>query len=177
MRKGTALWVIVGLGTLLVVALGAWQVWCAVAPTSYAHVQYVTDFGDDRRLAGFASDIFFGRVNRRLGQVADPIPSTQFQATVLETLKGDLSGSVIVSQGGGTDRFCFKFRMADDPHLMEPGKSYLLFTKPWTSRGWHSVVSGYGKHEVAGPQDADRLRERFTEAVRNEIPLVLPGPK
>ena len=111
------------------------------------------------------------------GAGADPIPSTQVQVTVLETLKGSLSGSVIVSQGGGTDRFCFKFRMADDPHLMEQGKSYLLFAKPWISRGWHSVLSGHGKHEMVGSEDADRLRERFTEAVRNEIPLVLQGTR
>ena len=125
----------------------------------------------------FADDTFFGRVERRLGKVAGPIPRTEFQVPVLETLKGSLPGSIIVSQEGGTDRLCFKSGMGDDPHLMEPGESCLLFTRPWASRGWHSVLSGYGKHEFAGPGDADQFRDRFTEAIRNEIPFVLPGTR
>ena len=175
--RRAVLWVAVGLAVVSLSAFPAWKVWSAVSPTNYAHVQYVTDFGDDRKLSGFADDNFFGRVERRLEQVAGPIPRTQFQVMVMETLKGSVSGSVVVSQGGGTDRRCFKFRMADDPHLMEPGKSYLLFTKPAASQGWHSALSGYGKHEVAGPGDADRLRERFPEAIRHEIPFALPGTK
>ena len=150
------------------------ETWCAVAPTNYAHVQYITVFSDDRKLAGFSDDVFFGRIERRLGQVSGPVPRTQFQVTVLETLKGSVSGSVVVSQEGGTGRFCIKSRMADDPYLMESGKSYLLFTKLWPSRGWHSIVSGYGKYELVAAEDAERFRDRFTEAIQNEIPFVLP---
>ena len=177
MKKRTILLVAVGLCAASVIAFAAWKLWCAVAPTNYAYVQYITDFSDDRKLAGFADDVFFGRVERRSGQVAGPIPRTQFQVTVLETVKGSLSGSVVVSQEGGTGPFCIKSRMADDPHLMEPGKSYLLFTRVWVSRGWHSVASGYGKYELAAPEDADQLLKRFTEAIENEIPFVLPGSR
>ena len=175
MTRRTILWPAVALFTASVIGSAGWKLWCAVAPASYAQVQCVTDFSDDRKLAGFADDIFFGRVDRRLGQVDGPVPRTQFRVTVLETLKGSLSGPIVVSQEGGTDRLCIKFRMADDPHLIESGKTYLLFTKRWDSRGWHSVLSGYGKYEVAESGDADRFRERFTGAIRNEIPFVLPG--
>ena len=47
--------------------------------------------------------------------------------------------------------------------------------KRWDSRGWHSVLSGYGKNELDGPDDVDGLRERFTEAIGHEIPLVVSG--
>ena len=155
MKKRTILWVVLGLCATSVTAFAAWKLCCAAVPTSYVHVTYATELGDDRKLAGFADNVFFGRVERRRGQVAGLIPTTQSQVTVLETLKGSVSGSVAVSQHGGTDRFCVKVRMADDPHLMEPGKSYLLFTRLSASRGWHSVVSGFGKYELAAPQDSD----------------------
>ena len=173
MRKRTILWVAKALCAVSVTGFAAWKLWCAVAPTNYAYVQYVTGFRHDRKLAGFSDDIFFGWVESRLGQVLGPIPRTQFQVTVLETLKGSVSGAVVVSQEGGTERFCIKSRMADASHLMEPGRSYLLFTRRWSSRGWHSVLSGYGRYELAAPEDADRLRERFTEAIENEIPFLL----
>ena len=169
-------WVAAGLVAVLLTGFGSWKAWCAVAPTNYAVPGYVTDFRDDRKLAGFADDIFFGRVERKTGQTNDDFPSTQFQVLVLDTLKGDTSGSIIVSQEGGTGRFCFKFRLADDPHLMEPGKEYLLFTKRvWDFSNWHYVLSGFGKYEVTGPEDTERLRERFAEAIKNEIPISLSG--
>ena len=171
------MWVVAVLCAALVTAFAGWKLWCAVAPTSYIHVTYVAEFGDDRKLAGYADYVFFGRVERRRGQVDGPIPRTQFQVTVLETLKGSVSGSVVVSQDGGTDRFCIKSRMADDPYLMEPGKSYLLFTRFRPSEDWHSVVSGFGKYELAAPEVADQLRERFVEAIENEIPFALPGSR
>lgn len=169
-------WVAVGLAVVSLAAFAAWKVWCVVAPTNYAHVQYVTDFSDDRKLAGFADDIFFARVERRIGETNGDLPRTQFQVAVLETLKGNLSGSVVVREDGGTDRLCFKFRMADNPVLMEPGSRYLLFTKrPFESSNWHYVLSGFGKYEVTGPRDAARLRERFAEAIKNEVPFSLSG--
>ena len=171
-------WVAVGLAAVFLAAFPAWKVWCSVAPTNYAHVGYVIDFSDDRKLAGFADDIFFARVERRIGGTNGDLPSTQFQVAVLETLKGNASGSIVVREDGGTDRFCVKFRMADNPVLMEPGREYLLFTKrPFESSDWHYLLSGVGKYEVTGPEDTNRLRERFAEAIKNEIPFSLSGPQ
>ena len=169
-------WVAIGLAAVSLAAFPAWKVWCAVAPTNYAVVGYVIDFSDDRKLAGFADDIFFARVERRIGGTNRDLPSTQFQVTVLETLKGNASGSAVVSQEGGTDRLCFKFRMADDPVLMEPGREYLLFTMTSGDfNNWRYVLSGFGKYEVTGPEDTNRLRERFAEAIKNEVPFSLSG--
>ena len=77
----------------LAVAVGllAWQF--APAPwfqgttseVSIGHAIYAIDVTDDRHVAGFASDIYFGRVVENPAQIMlDQFPNTLFQVEVLE---------------------------------------------------------------------------------------------
>ncbi len=59
--------------------------------TRVTHVGFTAaaDFSDDRRLAGFARDVFFGRVTGE-GRTLDkrPLPETEFPVQVLNPSKG-----------------------------------------------------------------------------------------
>ena len=168
----------------------------ATKEISVGQASYAIDVSNDRESAGFASDIFFGRVVEKSRQIMlDDFPKTLFKVEVLEVLKGSLSGVVIVGQGAGVVEDGTMFFMAGDTKLLETGEVYLLVVNgpaPERNGGGYSIVSGgYGKYEVlegtgesAGPADtggtgildtqkANELRIRFADAIENEIPYVL----
>ena len=73
-----------------------------------------------------------------------------------------------------------------EPALLERGNSYLLVTRRSRERGWHTAASPHGRllvrgvpgdappDEVLNSSHAGGLRDRFTRAVEDEIPFVLP---
>jgi hypothetical protein len=170
-----------------VVAIAAFMAWQYGGPKAPAFVlgapAHVTDISDDKKLVGLGDDVFFGQVkSQRASSNADAkVPSTQFTVAVLETLKGSLSGDVVVNQQGGTLPDGSDFRMMGDPTLLSAGKSYLFVTLQEPSDGYHTVVPQYGnlvlgvdddasRQTVLDSEDANRLRTRFKEAVANQIP-------
>ena len=158
-------------------------------PPVIAYATWVIDASNDRELAGFADDIFFGRVTEKVGQTTlGSFPQTDYRVEVLEVLKGSAAGVAAVSQQGGVmpDGACF--RMVGDPHLLEVGKSYLLATRGSSAEngGGHLVLSaggGYGKIElpeasgesggggILATATAGELRTRFADAIANQIPF------
>lgn len=68
---------------------------------------------------------------------------------MLEVLKGSLSGTIKVSQQGGTFEDGTLFRMEGDLTLLEHSKNYLLATLRSPKENSHMVTSGgYGKYEI-----------------------------
>jgi hypothetical protein len=66
------------------------------------HAAYVADFRDDKILMGASHNVFIARVTREVGTKGHEFgPETQFEVEVIENIKGDLSGTVIVNQQGG----------------------------------------------------------------------------
>lgn len=163
--------------------------WWYGGPVIYEHGPWVIDASDDRELAGFADDIFFGRVTESVGQtMVGGTPQTHYRVAVLEALKGSLSGTIAVSEQGGVWPGGAPFRMEGDPDLLEPGKSYLLATHGSSGEngGGPLVISaggGYGKIElpaasgesggggILATATAGELRSRFTDAIANQIPF------
>ena len=151
--------------------------------TYISHAHAVTDLSDDRKLVGFSHNVFVGRVVEKLGQTEEyGFPETQFRVEVLETLKGSLSGEVTVNQQGGVRTWDGSaYRREGDPNLLEPGKTYLFATRHLPEKDWHTLMPGYGNLGIQVSEDASdkeilaakhtvQLRERFTDAVKNEIP-------
>ena len=179
------------LGIALMVGILAWRFvsdWWYGGPVIYEHGPWVIDASDDRELAGFADDIFFGRVMGNAGQtMVGGTPQTHYRVAVLEALKGSLSGTIAVSEQGGVWPGGAPFRMDGDPHLLEAGKSYLLATHGSSAEngGGHLVISaggGYGKIElpeaagesgggILSTATAGELRSRFADAIANQIPF------
>lgn len=168
------------LAFLVVVALGGTCIWIGIqwlnTPT-HIHSDWTIDRSNDRELAGASHNIFFGQVIRRSGRKSlhNWGPQAQFEVEVFEVIKGDLSGSVTVNQPyyPGEDR-------------LQKDKSYFFATRSSNLHDWHTAIHQYGEVNLDVPDDAEKdtvlsstlaneYRDRFTEAVENEIPYFYDG--
>ena len=182
-RKRHMLWlgVIVVSLAMLGVAIGQYAVGGSF-PLIVGHPLHVTDIHDDKKLAGISHNIWFGQVASKARQVEDKSdePYTLYTATVFESLKGTLPASVSVVQYGVDFTDGTQYRVAGDPDLLVPGKSYLFVTRTNAAGDEHTVVPGVGnlvldvakgasRDTVLSSDDANELRARFQEAIANQI--------
>ena len=142
---------------------------------SRMQVVAVADFSDDRRLAGFAQDLFVGRVFGE-GRTDDtePVIQTDFPVEVLDSVKGPARGSVVVAQQGGYLPASNELRLMENDQLLEPGRTYLFATRT-DAAGRHLLVPEFGDLLVRNAAHRDELRQRFTEANRSAIPFSAQG--
>ena len=159
------------------VTAGALQLGSAGAaePTNIARADFlaVTDFSDDRRLAGFAENVFFGRVTGD-GSTTDnnPLPETDCPVQVVDTLTGSPgSGSVVgVQQGGQVRGRDDEQVLLESDQALQPGQTYLFATRS-DPQGRRFLVPRFGDLRVRSAAQQKQLRARFTEAIRSQIPL------
>lgn len=112
---------------------------------------YVADFSNDRILVGFSHNVFVGKVVKEAGNEDVGIgPVTQFEVEVIQNIKGDLEGKVIVLQQGGYKNGILYVMhegdvMAPDnsnaEYLLQQGSTYLFSTRYDESRGWYYLNS------------------------------------
>lgn len=135
----------------------------------------VADFSDDRRLAGFAEDVFVGRVAGE-GATLDkePVIETEFPVEVVESIKGSTRGTVVVTQQGGRVPGRNELRLMEGDRLLEPGRTYLFATRA-DSEGRRYLVPEFGDVPVRDAAHRNELRERFMHAVRSQIPFAPQG--
>ena len=159
-----------------------------------AVTSYIFDVSDDRRLVGFADDVFVGRVLRKVGEeglpTSDPdhrIAQIQFAVEVAENIKGELAGTVTVNQLGGHQEYVAEGNhpeleiragnrvrelvLFDGDPLLEPGREYLLVTKRSRRKGWHEIAApGFGDVPLGDDgEGAVRIVDRFRQAVEHQI--------
>ena len=134
------------------------------------------DVTDDRKLVGFADNVFVGHVAERVGTVGSTdsnlpgIVSTRFSVEVLENVKGNLQGVVTVEQDGGYDptQGCVML-MENDP-LLKPGQEILFLTRYDERHRLHQITSsGYGDVRVRNRTHRDALVRRFEEATKDQV--------
>ncbi len=134
------------------------------------------DVGDKRRLAGFSTDVFIGRVVGQAGTEGRPtskpgttLPYTQFTVEVLHNLKGDATGTVTVSQEGGY--IGDELVLVNNDPLLTAGRTYLLVTVHSAEKGWYQIVApGPGNLAIADAAQRATLVGEFERAVREQIP-------
>ncbi len=147
--------------------------------TVSVHMSSVFDVADTRKLVGFSSHVFVGRVVRTLG--TDPLtdtapggpetPVTQFAVEVRENIKGRAEGTVTVNQMGGHDSEGTLMLFEGDP-LLIPGQEYVLVTRRLRAGGSYQLVApGYDSVPIENAQRRSAVADRFREAHRNEIPF------
>ena len=113
------------------------------------HPVYAANFSDDRVLMGGSHDVFVGKVLEQVGTQDKGIgPETQFSVEVVENIKGNLQGAVIVDQQGGyengvltlfeDDRSSTDGSGASD-YLLKPGFTYLLATRYSSTYNWYTL--------------------------------------
>lgn len=132
---------------------------------------------DIRKVVGVSTHIFVGRVVAVAGNEGIPtsgpgnvtIPRTQFSVSVLENVKGELSGTVTVNQMGGADDGGINVELEGDT-LLEVGKTYLLATWYDSDKSWYSIIAeGYGNVQVEDAAARTREVERFRAAIAHQI--------
>jgi hypothetical protein len=147
----------------------------ADSPPSVRTIHYtaVADFSDDRRLAGFAQHVFFGRVTGA-GTTLDKgelLPETVFPVQVLSTLKGSAPGSAtVVQQGGELPGVDDQMVQMEGDQPLQSGQTYLFATRS-DPQGRRFLVAKYGDLRVQSAAHRNELRARFTEAIQSQIPL------
>jgi hypothetical protein len=164
------------------VSVGALQAGCGgkVAdekPVKVSTIEFISaaDFSDDRRLAGFAQDVFIGRVAGEGRTVAkEPVLETDFSVDVVETIKGSAKGNVVVAQTGGYLPGGAELRLMEGDQLLESGRTYLFATRT-DAEGRRLLVPQFGDVRVQSPAHETELRERFTAASRSPLPAPLGG--
>ncbi len=144
------------------------------AERGIAHIDYAINVSDDRELVGFASDVFIGKVIEEVGTSTEPYLQTHFSVEVMETIKGNATGNVIVNQFGGYETvFVWKYlSLGEGDELLQPGETYLFVTKGNEERGY-TFPSGYGDLLIENQTDYQNKVQRFQKASSEEIPFNL----
>jgi len=149
---------------------------------SYSSGDVAFNVTDDRELVGFADNVFIGKVIAQTGNKSNTAPAgkvgfspqTQFSVEVLENIKGNLSGIIIVSQYGGykEKNGINRLVLMDGDELLEPGNPHLFATRFNDIDGWHTIViNNYGDLPVMDQTDHKNKVERFKKAFSQEIPF------
>ena len=155
-------------------------------PVSIAEGSAPWEFGDERRLAFVSTNIFIGRVVEQVGSQDIPSdggeswPRTQFRVEVLQNIKGQLDGTVIVDQDGGYYRTAegVVLILIDGDPLLEPGQTYLFAVEPSTlNESWYAIAGeGYGDVPIRDAQQRQALVEKWHSATQNQVnPLLTDG--
>lgn len=145
-------------------------------PPLRMEASYAFDVSDPRELVGSADNVFVGRVVEEVGgediagEGGGDIPQTQFAVDVVENLKGELRGQVVVNQDGGTLPGESRPILLTGSEPLEPGESYVLSTSRDVPSGWHSIVAtGFGDVPVSTEPNPGEVLARYRQAVRNQV--------
>lgn len=139
---------------------------------------YAFDARDKRKLVGYATNVFVGRVVEETGSEGAPLsgpgektlPKTQFSVEVSENIKGDLGGdTVTVSQTGGYVEEGREARVEDDSPL-QPGQEYLFSTSYDEEEGRYVIVAQpFGAVLIEDEEQRGEAEERFVQAEAEQI--------
>ena len=137
----------------------------------YVKSTFVTDLGDDRKLAGISDNIFIGKVISKAGdKKIDVMPETQFNVQVIENIKGNLNENIIVNQQGGNEGGNDnKIVLFENDKMIEPGKVYLVATRYNDAEKWHTLIPVYGDVAIDNDTKKKELVERFKNAYKEQI--------
>lgn len=131
---------------------------------------YAFDVTDPQRLVGWADNVFIGKVVEMSGTSDEyGMLETQFKVKVAESIKGDLSGEVIVNQQGGYEGG--NLILVENDQLLEEGESYLFLSRKNEKQNWHTVVSVYGDILINSEAHKEELLSKYKKAYQEEIPF------
>lgn len=163
----------VGLATGLVGDLRQFQV-------QEVHAQLAVDGSNERRLAGFADNVFRGRVVAKQGQAAHSttdVPLTLWTVDVLSNFKGNLEGTVTVSQFGGYEPFSNTLKLMEDDALLSVGSEYVLAAKFDAQNNRYFITPKFGDIKIpdGSAKSLTAVDNHWKDVVANEIPF--EGPR
>jgi|GEM_PF-6745412 len=129
--------------------------------------QTIFDVTDKRRLVGHATHVFEGRVIAQVGSKGlltsipgDSIPQNQYTVEIIEGIKGDAAGTVIVNQYDNIE--------GDSP--LKLGHKYIFVTRYSSETGWHHITAaGHGNIQIKDEKSRKDLVEEFKKARKEQI--------
>ena len=127
-------------------------------------------------------DVFVGRVVSKLDNVPPsenlpPLPTTLFAVEVEENIKGHLSGTVTVVQGGGCNPARNQVVLINNDPVLKPGEEAVFSTSEDSQDGPHSMVGDRFSHVPVETETQEaRVVDAFEAAKRRQIPFDLSGP-
>ena len=143
--------------------------------------QLATDFTNDRKLFGFFDTVFFGKVTSE-GTYSEVYPyrTITYSVEALESLRGDVSGTVKVNQPADVTEDGNPIHIQHAGPQLVNGNSYLFVGSRDDTHNWYIVHSTYQQlgvsaangatnEEILQSEDANQLRERFQDASNNKI--------
>jgi hypothetical protein len=168
--------VLVGVLGIAVLVTGGWYAYEAsrAGHTSVIRSSYAFDVSNRELLAGYADNVFVGRVEDIAGVDESNGPSTIFRVTVEDSLKGTLQGSVLVRQLGakiGKDVW-----LVENDEQLSPGQTYVFATKhSRQQRDAQVLLAGTLSHQRAAAADRERVVNEWRQALgRQRMPENVP---
>lgn len=129
---------------------------------------YVIDIYNPREVVGYADDVFFGQVIEEVGTKNLYYPTTQFKVKVIDAIKGNAKGQIIISQTGGVQaRELYLYN--EDP-LVKDGETYLFSTRYRDDLGWNDVIPIGGKIKYSSEEEKSQLLNDYKLFYKTEIP-------
>lgn len=140
-------------GALVAMFLGICAFWMygqQIQHVMISHPVYAADMADDAALIGASHNVFVGKVVRQVGTKERGMgPETQFEVEVINNIKGDLTGTVVVDQMGGYKGGTLYVVEGGDTvlpgndaqYLLQPGSTYVLATRYNEEENWHTLNS------------------------------------
>ena len=130
-----------------------------------AQIDYAINVSDDRERVGSSSDVFIAKVIKQTGTSTEPYLQTHFIVEVIETIKGNATGNVIVKQFGGYEHvFIWRYlTLVDGDELLQPGETYLFVTKGDYESGYIFAPT-YGNLLIEDQEDYQQKLARFQKA-------------
>lgn len=149
------------------------------AGSSTLEPAYAFDPKDKRKLVGYATNVFVGRVVEETDSEGVPLsgpggkvlPQTQFSVAISKDIKGNLGGTTAtVSQTGGyDDKKGREARVKGDAPL-EPGREYLFSTSYDEEADRYVVVTQpFGAVPIGDEEEREEVEE-FEQAEAEQIP-------
>lgn len=157
------------------------------------HLQFDADYANDQILMGGSHNVFAGKVIKKVGEkTKTKFPQTQFEVEVVFNIKGNLKGTVVVSQMGGYRNGILYTTLGGDvlaPNsneaggLLKSGTTYLFATRNTDGKGWYHLNSHPNASKVISEdgnltvmelktiaQNDDKI-QKLQKAYKNEILL------
>lgn len=163
---------------ILILALGFVNSWRVFPPffVSTSTMSATYDVTDPRKVVGHSNHVWIGKVLERM----DSFPmdadgkrrATQFNVRVLENIKGNLAGDVLVRQPGWLDTNLNTVHLFQGDPLLKEGEVVLFATTSLQDSGMTYELIGYPGYKdirIRSEQERSQQTQRYMDAYRNQI--------
>ncbi|SDW33652.1 hypothetical protein SAMN05444487_102276 [Marininema mesophilum] len=139
--------------------------------TRTLHTSSAVDLSDPKKRVGWADNVFVGEVISKKGtkKFLRDTPETQFNVKVIENIKGELSGEVVVNQLGGYDGE-ERVLVAGDEMIKE-SETYMFVVKYEDEHSFYNIATQYGHTKIDNQGEKDKLIKEYKTAFKNQVPF------